>query len=463
MKKYVLLGCLLFISGITNAQTLSERLEKATATFLADPQMRYGILGWLVVDADNGDTLVSWNAHTGLPPASTMKVITAATAYELLGPSFRFSTAFLTDGSIQKGTLSGNLYIEGSGDPSLGSHRFFSTRPVQQLPEWLLALQKLGIQRIRGSILPRNNGWSGIPTPGGYTWNDIGNYYGAGSDYINWRENQYDLLLQSGPAIGDPVEIVSARPQPREVKFQVTAKAAEKGTGDRTNIYLAPLSKMAVVEGTIPRGEKQFVISGSIPDPPVQLVSEMSEFFRRSGLPVDDKMIPKTELQPLQPIYYHYSPGLDSLIDWFLKKSVNLYGEAFVRAIARQKGGDGSLEEGIDRIRKFWKDRGIEPGALRMLDGSGLSPQTRVTAGTLVQVLQYARRQWWFSQFLNSFPQYNNMTLKSGTIGGVKSFCGYHTTPEGKNVILALLVNNYEGNASTIVNKMFALFDELKK
>jgi D-alanyl-D-alanine carboxypeptidase/D-alanyl-D-alanine-endopeptidase (penicillin-binding protein 4) len=189
----------------------------------------------------------------------------------------------------------------------------------------------------------------------------------------------------------------------------------------------------------------------------------MSEFFRRSGLPVDDKMIPKTELQPLQPIYYHYSPGLDSLIDWFLKKSVNLYGEAFVRAIARQKGGDGSLEEGIDRIRKFWKDRGIEPGALRMLDGSGLSPQNRVTAGTLVQVLQYARRQWWFSQFLNSFPQYNNMTLKSGTIGGVKSFCGYHTTPEGKNLILALLVNNYEGNASTIVNKMFALFDELKK
>jgi D-alanyl-D-alanine carboxypeptidase/D-alanyl-D-alanine-endopeptidase (penicillin-binding protein 4) len=55
------------------------------------------------------------------------------------------------------------------------------------------------------------------------------------------------------------------------------------------------------------------------------------------------------------------------------------------------------------------------------------------------------------------------MTLKSGTIGGVKAFAGYHTTSEGKNVILAILINNYEGSAGTIVTKMFTLLDELNK
>lgn len=463
MKKCVLLLLVLCFSVAAPAQNLSDRLKKATSQLLDDPQMRYGILGWLVIDADSGDTLVSWNANTGLPPASCLKVITSATAYELLGPSFRFATGFLTDGNWKDSVLAGNVFIEGNGDPALGSHRFVNTRPLQQIPEWITVLRKAGISRIRGKLLPLNSGWSGIPTPGGYTWNDIGNYYGAGSDYLNWRENQYDLLLRSGQTIGDKVEIVAAQPEPINVKFQVTAKAAEKGTGDQTNIYLAPLSKEAIVEGTIPRGEQKFVIAGSIPDPPAQLVSELTNIFRQSGIRVEEASIPNTPGSVLQPIFYHYSPSFDSLNYWFLKKSVNLYGEAFVRAIAHQDGGDGSLEEGISRVRKFWKARGVDPAALRMIDGSGLSPQNRVTPATLVRVLHYASRQWWFNNFLQSFPRYNDMSLKSGTIGGVKSFAGYHTTPDGKNVILAIIINNFDGSSGSIVNKMFTLLNELKK
>ncbi len=454
----------LCFSVAATAQNLSDRLKKATSQLLADSQMRYATLGWLVIDADSGDTLVSWNANTGLPPASCLKLITSATAYELLGPSFRFTTGFLTDGEWKDSVLAGNIFIEGNGDPALGSHRFLSTRPLQQIPAWITAFKKAGISRIKGKILPFNKGWSGISTPGGYTWNDIGNYYGAGSDYLNWRENQYDLLLRSGPNVGDKVEIVAAQPAPLNVKFRVTAKAADKGTGDQANIYLAALSKEAIVDGTIPRGEQKFVIAGSIPDPPAQLVNELSTGFRQSGLLVDEALIPTTSgTNLLQPVFYHYSPALDSLNYWFLKKSVNLYGEAFVRAIAKENGGDGSLEEGISRVKKFWKARGVDPGSLKIVDGSGLSPQNRVTPGALVRVLQYARRQWWFNLFLQSFPRYNDMTLKSGTIGGVKSFAGYHTTPDGKNVILSIIINNFDGSSGSIVNKMFTLLDEFKK
>ena len=76
MKKCVLLLLVLCFSVAAPAQNLSDRLKKATSQLLDDPQMRYGILGWLVIDADSGDTLVSWNANTGLPPASCLKVIT---------------------------------------------------------------------------------------------------------------------------------------------------------------------------------------------------------------------------------------------------------------------------------------------------------------------------------------------------------------------------------------------------
>lgn len=463
MKIFTWLFSLLLISVAISAQSLTDRLQKATQLLLANPQMKYAQLGLLIIDADSGDTLISYNPQVGLAPASCQKIITGCTAYELLGPAFRFQTAFISKSSVKNGLLEGNLWVVGSGDPSLGSFRFVSTKPVNQLLLWKQSLQQAGIQSIAGKILPLNEGWPIGATPGGYTWNDIGNYYGAGSDYINWRENQYDLLLRSGASVGDPVTVVAAKPAPVGVQFISTATAAEKGTGDQANIYLAPLSNWALVQGTIPRGETAMVISGALPNPPAQLSQELTEAFQQGGINVMQHTIADSANRASQPLFYHYSPALDSLHYWFMKKSVNLYGEALVRAISRKNSGKGSLEDGLQIIRQFWKVRGIEPGALRIIDGSGLSPQNRLTAGTLVRVLQYAQKQWWYGQYLDAFPIYNQMTLKSGTIGGAKSFAGYYTTPGGKNVILAILINNYEGSATAIVSKMFTLLDELKK
>ena len=463
MKTFTWLFSLLLISVAISAQSLTDRLQMATQQLRSDPQMKYAQLGLLMLDADTGDTLINYNSQVGLAPASCQKIITGCTAYELLGPAFRFKTAFISKGSILNGVLQGNLLVVGSGDPTLGSFRYVSTRPANQILQWKEALQQAGIRSISGKVLSLNDGWPLGATPGGYTWNDIGNYYGAGSDYINWRENQYDLILRSGASIGDPVTIVEVKPAPAGVQFFSTATAAEKGTGDQANIYLAPLSTIALVQGTIPRGETAMVISGSLPNPPAQLAQELTTAFQQNGLPVLEQSIADSGNCAAQPLMNHYSPALDSLHYWFMKKSVNLYGEALVRAISRKTSGKGSMEEGLQIIRQFWKERGIEPGALRMIDGSGLSPQNRVTAVTLVSVLQYARKQWWFAQYLDAFPIYNQMTLKSGTIGGAKSFAGYFTTLSGKSVILAILVNNYEGSANAIVGKMFTLLDELKK
>lgn len=54
------------------------------------------------------------------------------------------------------------------------------------------------------------------------------------------------------------------------------------------------------------------------------------------------------------------------------------------------------------------------------------------------------------------------MKLKSGTIGGTKSFAGYHTSKEGVTYTVAIIINNYDGSAGEIVKKMFRILDELK-
>lgn len=160
-------------------------------------------------------------------------------------------------------------------------------------------------------------------------------------------------------------------------------------------------------------------------------------------------------------IYTHYSPSLDSLVYWFLQKSINLYGEALVRTLAYQKGA-GNNVDGIKLIKEYWKQKGIAENELNISDGSGLSPQNRLTAHAQVEILKYAKSRPWFPAFFNALPEYNGMKMKSGTIKDVKAFCGYHRAKDGKEYIFSFLVNNYNGSASSLVGKMYRVLDVLK-
>jgi D-alanyl-D-alanine carboxypeptidase/D-alanyl-D-alanine-endopeptidase (penicillin-binding protein 4) len=163
-----------------------------------------------------------------------------------------------------------------------------------------------------------------------------------------------------------------------------------------------------------------------------------------------------------QTFHTEQSPSLDSLIYWFNKKSINLYGEALLRTIGYQKMGRGSTENGIAILKSFWAEKGISKTALNLVDGSGLSPLNRITTQAQAAVLHYARKQPWFPGFYTALPEYNGMKLKSGTIQNVKGFAGYHTSRAGVSYTIAFLINNYDGSSATLVKKMYAVLDVLK-
>ena len=112
--------------------------------------------------------------------------------------------------------------------------------------------------------------------------------------------------------------------------------------------------------------------------------------------------------------------------------------------------------------QEFWKDKGIPQTELNLVDGSGLSPLNRVTTHAQVTVLLYARKQPWFTGYQNAFPEYNGMKMKSGTISGVKGFCGYQTSSDGKEYVFSFLVNNYNGSSSLLIQKMYKVLDNLQ-
>jgi len=458
-KKVAISVCFSLLTFNFFGQTITQKLQKAFTAFEKDSQLKHAISSLCVIDANTGHVVYDKNSQIGLAPASTQKIITSVTAFELLGKDYKYKTEFGTCIDPEKSIC---LWINPSGDPSLGSWRWESTKEKVLIESILEYLNRSNL-KIEGIVL-NVVGWNTEQIPDGWIWQDIGNYYGVGAGKLNWRENQFDLIMKSGKAIGDQVVVVQTEPKLYSYDLRSEVRSASKGTGDNSYIYIPSNNSSAIVRGTIPIGEDRFRISGAIIKPENQLIETITDSIKnRFKWTLKEPFIIDSPFLRTPSIFYtHYSPSLDSIIYWFNKKSINLYGEALLKTFAYEKKGFGSTDSGVVIVKNFWKEKGLDKDELNIVDGSGLSPLNRVTTHSQVEILKYAKTKDWFSYFNNSLPEYNGMSMKSGTIRGVKGFCGYHKAKNGKEYIFSFLVNNYNGSASALVNKMYRVLDYLK-
>ena len=452
---YILAMAVMFPATKISAQTVTQKLQKAFLRFEEDSQLTHAISSLYVIDAKSGKVVFDKNGQTGLAPASTQKIITSTTAFALLGQDFRYKTKF--------GTGNNTLYILPSGDPTLGSERWENTKANKILERIIESFRQKHLHI--DSISVDNKGWAFDYIPDGWIWQDIGNYYGAGSEKLNWRENQYDLLLQSGSNIGDPVRIAGTNPKLFGYTLRSMVTAAARGTGDNAYIYFPLNDTAGIVKGTIPVNENGFGVSGAFPSGAKQFIAELTDHMVNAGITdssFEANKVFNGEADDYTIIHTETSPPLDSIIYWFNKKSINLYGEALLKTMAYEKKGYSATDTGINIVKNFWEQNGIDPAEINMVDGSGLSPLNRVTTHAQVEILKYAQKQNWFPVFYQSLPEYNGMKMKSGTIRNVKGFTGYHTAKDGKTYIFSFLVNNYNGSASALVRKMYTVLNVLK-
>ncbi len=464
MKQALVTIIILLNVCLAFSQDVSQRLTESMKSLEADPLLKHAIISLYVADSKTGKQVFNKNAQVGLAPASCQKIFTSIAAFELLGQDYRYKTVLGYDGQVEAGTLKGNLHITGSGDPTLGSWRWEQTKENQVLRKWITEIKKAGIKKVSGLIIKDDINWSSATIPDGWIWQDIGNYYGAGATSVNWRENQYDLNLRSGVKMGDTCAIVSIVPASVKLNLISEVQTAEKGSGDNAFIYLPPGANIGYVRGTIPIGEKTFTISGSLPEPFSALSNSFNDFMNSQGIEISkqESSVSMPQVFTINQLSAYYSPGLDSINYWFLKKSINLYGEALLKSIAYEKEGFGSTEKGVKVLQNFWSERGIEKSALNIMDGCGLSPQSRVTTDALVKAMLYARSKQWFNTFFHALPEINGITMKSGSINGARSYTGYIKSKNGNEYTFAIIVNNYDGNATEMTRKMWRILDILK-
>lgn len=458
MKKVFLLFIVIVAMLNLSAQSIPEKLQSAFQRFVSDGQLRHALVSLYVVDARTGKPVFDFNSQIGMAPASTQKIITSVSAFELLGKDYRYKTVFTFDKN--------RVYISGFGDPTFGSWRYQQTKPSVLFPALIKGLNDSGV-KTANEIIVYANETDGI-VPGGWINEDAGNYYGAGAQLFNFNENQYELTLIPGNKVGADTKLDTSLTSEWHMYLNQTTTGAP-GSGDNAYIYFVPGSQLRTIKGTIPAGIRSFTISGSDPTPYNSFLKKFlpvaakagfykgnPERFTHAPWHRNDSLVLKNAK------YTYYSPSLDSIIYWFNRKSINLYGEALVKTFALEKQGFASTDSGVAILRRFWKDKGLDPEELNMYDGSGLSPLNRVTTHAQVEILKYAKSRSWFPAFYEALPEYNGMKMKSGTISDVKGYCGYHKAKDGREYIFSFLINNYSGKTAPVVSKMFRVLDELK-
>ncbi|WP_316800070.1 D-alanyl-D-alanine carboxypeptidase/D-alanyl-D-alanine-endopeptidase [Pedobacter frigidisoli] len=467
MKFFNLLVLCLFSFATANPQSRIQNLEKAFTNLLADDQARHAITSLCVLDANTGKTLFAKNEQIGLATASTLKTITAATAFSILGKDFQYQTTLAYSGTLTGGTLKGNLIIIGSGDPTLGSWRY-QNKENNVLMQWVSAIKSAGITKIEGTIIGDDRIFGTQTTPEGWVWQDIGNYYGAGTSGLAWRENQFDIHLKPGSDTAQEVKILKSVPQTPYIQIINELKTGASGTGDRTYAFLPPYSNIAYLRGSWAMGIGKSGISVALPDPAYDCAYRLHDTLKRLGISVSQEAttsrLMSLEKLPIpsvtQKISTITSPPLSDIAYWFLKKSINLYGESLLKTIALKSGKPATTVNGAETEINFWADKGIDKTALNIIDGSGLSPGDRITTSAMARVLFQAQKENWFPDFYKALPEYNGMKIKSGTINDVSAFAGYHTDASGNKYIVVININNYSG--SGINKKLFKVLDELK-
>lgn len=460
-------------------------LKNAFEAFRSDPAVRNANWSIIVADATSGTEILSFNADKPIVPASTQKLVTTATALRLLGHDHSYHTAIEYTGRISNdGTLTGDLYIRGSGDPSLGSARLNDSLKIENVfSKWHQYILDAGISRIDGNIISDESIFDPEMIPRHWLWEDIGNYFGAGASGLTVNENEYTVYFNAGNSLGSPATVVSSSPRIPGMKFINEVTTAQTGTGDQVYIFGIPYGSERRLTGTIPLNARNFSVRGSMHDPPSYLSAGFLDFLKDNGIVVTGtsstyRTAPADGIitaESGQPLGIWESPPLFDIIYHTNHSSVNSYAENLLKTIGHTKSGTGSFESGLASVSAFWGEMGANTDLSGLRDGSGLSPVNRISASSLNEILLMSFDHPSFGVLLNSLPLagYSGslagqlhgsasegiLRAKSGFLSNVRAYAGYTIMSNGNMASFVFIVNDYQGGAAAMGQKMLRLLD----
>ncbi len=471
---------LAFLSSNLHAQKTIDslgldNLSDAVVELQNSELMRNGVFAFSLKSAESGRTILGINQEQSVPSASTLKLVSTATALSVLGGDYTYKTYLEYEGRIVNDTLQGDLYLRGTGDPSLGSeNKRFEGVPNgdQLLNRWTVAVRRAGIRYVQGQVVADPTVFDDKNLADTWVWGDLGNYYGAGVQGLNFRENYYRVSFKAGRNVGDPTEVVRLEPDLSYLKIENRVTTGEAGSGDQVYIYASPLGEQILLTGTVPRGAASFTVKGAVPRPAYATAFELTRALRASGVGIAGAgdVLPKSPAvtAPRTVIDQYSSPTLRELAQQTNWWSINLYADTFLKTAGAKLNGKPDFDDAVEAEADYWRKRGADMRGFYVKDGSGLSPTGSLTAQNLTDVLNAATKDKSFVDFYNSIAilgetgtvrnigrrtkAAGNVRAKSGSIGGTRAYAGYVTTKGGELLSYTMIAHKYLPDGSRTVS-----------
>jgi len=466
-----------------------HNVNRAVKQIAAAPDFKTAGFAFLAQDVNSGEIISEYNPDMALCPASTLKLLTTATALELLTPDYRYTTILKYSGKIDttRHLLNGNLIIKGGGDPTLGSSYFDQTRSKQFLHQWKEAVNKLEIDSVTGSVIADAGVFSNEIVPPSWSWQNMGNYFGAGPCGLTIEDNTYAVYFNTGSNVGDTAQPVKVSPTIPGLTIE-SYVTADSINWDNSCIFGAPYCNTRIVAGKLPAGRSLFRVKGSMPDPAYiaawQLDSALNaEGIRIAGKPTTFRRLKKKGYSLLfrgTPVDTILSPPLSQIIAQTNIHSINLFAEHSALSAGLALGSIPETTVAMDSIISFWFTKGMDTEGMRLTDGSGLSQYDVITPRQMVFLLTYMKNQsQWFNTYYQSFAvggesgtledmffnsvARGNIHAKSGTIDGVKAYSGYVTSKSGRQIAFSIMVNHFSDSSREAKAKLEYLMTALAK
>ena len=365
----VILNASLFFGCSALFQTFAPL--DATATFqknvnavLADSIFTATQVALKIVSLENDELLFERNSKLLLRPASNMKLLTSATALAELGTSYTLNTELYCDTiiEIENGTLKGNIYFKGFGNPNFTS---------DTLSQFLNSLTTLGIKKIEGNIVGDVSFFDDQRRGVGWMWDDEPFGYAALNSALSINQNCVKVTVTPSKIIGSAPDVV-VYPPTRYVTVENNAKTISdsvKGELEISRKFAEHLNAITV-NGNISINATPTTEEITVLNPEMYFLTLAKEILEQKNIIVAGNLV----LQKIPPsarlIIQHKQP-IDSMIIFLNKVSDNLSAENILKILgARNYGEPGTTQNGISVVKRTLASFGIDSTKFYMVDGS---------------------------------------------------------------------------------------------
>ncbi len=445
--------CFLLLTLSMAASVHAEPVPPPVVKALQQAEIPQNAVGIYVRQLGSSKAEISHRADQAMNPASVMKLVTTYAALELLGPAYTWKTDVYATG-LSGDAVSGNLYIQGHGDPALTLEDF-----------WLMlrALRQRGVRVIKGDLV-LDQRYFDVPKidPNGFD----------NKGYRAYNTNPEATLI-SFKAVsarfipspdGSSLKIVLDPDLPQiKLQSQVSVKTGpcpkDWRDGISKDVQIDAQSATIVLRGNFATdcGEKslQFNLLSNVEYIAALFRSIWTEIGGTWLGSIKDGPSPEVE----RPLLSWESKPLAEVIRDTNKWSNNLMARTILLTLGAERlGAPGSTTKGERAIKSWLSQKNLEIPELVIENGAGLSRQERISARSLGDLLVDAGTSPVMPELISSLPiagvdgtmkkrlRNNELTgkahIKTGTLEGVKTIAGYVLSKSGKRLAVVFLVNH---------------------